>query len=72
MFHMRMHEYGPKFPRVRVWTDNDRGFKVITNEDAHDLKRILDKIGIESITLHHCDTDESCKCRPLASGQPIE
>lgn len=73
MFHVRAHEFGPTKPRVRIWTDDSNGqFNVVAFDDVEKLKMLLDKMGVGSITPHHCDGHEDCKCRPFTYGEAFE
>ena len=71
-YHARYHEFGPRFPRVRMWSSEDvryGQFTVLDNKDAQEVKDTLFKQGI-IVILHTCDgMDENCKCLPMTQEQ---
>lgn len=62
--HIREHEFGPKKPRIRVWTDTSNGFEV---KPYDEIKAAFDA-GTQVIH-HHCDGQEDCGCQPIPEGQ---
>lgn len=74
MFHIRNHDGA----RVRIWTKPMEAygqFNVLPLQDVEIFKSSLDKMNLSaeaSVTVHHCDTAEECKCRKLTFGETVE
>lgn len=66
--HCRAHEFGPKRPRIRIWTSEmgDYGqFNVVEYEDVEALHQLLHKLDLGSIIVHRCESRAECKCRAV-------
>lgn len=71
MFEARPHDG----PRVRLWTPDMEAygqFDIVPAKKVHELKALLDELGVGSITVHHCDSHENCKCRPTPKGEKLD
>lgn len=72
--HIRAHEFRTRKPRVRIWTDEMAGyeqFNVVSFDDVESLHQLFGKIGIGSLTVHHCDGTGECQCRKLTYSESL-
>lgn len=65
--HLREHEMANK-PRMRIWTDKMEGygqFEIVEFNDADTLVKLINKIRLCPVVLHHCEGYDDCKCKPI-------
>jgi len=70
--HARQHEFGPKEPRIRLWTNHDLPdvFSVVPLHDAEILCVLLNSLNIGYIKLHDsdCDATQPCRCEVICGS----
>lgn len=73
--HARQHEFGPKEPRIRLWTNYEVGdmFVIVPLHDAEILCALLNKLNIGYIKLHNidCDATQPCGCEVICGSDDI-
>lgn len=75
IIHCRTHEFGPTYPRIRVWTKEMAAygqFNVVEWEEMKKLKETLDIFQLGQIKAHDCDgMNPECHCPILNYGDPF-